>query len=726
MKSFKKLRDFARQGSKAKEKQNNVNDSQQRHQVHGVGYMEPTEDAELVTKGMKDVRGMQNKYESLVSLSAEVSHRAYDLSTAISEMASYFAAPGVLDDQDIGKIFKLVGEVQFEISKSLELYASHVTQTVTAPTESLLGDLQDVMETKKQYDEKRQSLDYQRLRIARGRSKIGKADAQEEEQLENIREQFEEVSRFLGDRLLSLRQGRPRSLITQAARHHAAQMQLFSRGLTSLHGIEPHMKQVTQELNIDRRLNPADRDGFENEDEDDEDVSDIDHRLDDDGSYFDDADEEKERHHAREDDLGSESSGNEGNSRLNISREWSCHMALESDRPGNSGNEGDSPLPRWIINGSKSAPTSPLATSDGVDEVDRSPPRYISAVPPPTRSPPHVSDRSHSGVLHSGMRHQEPKPSTSERTSPRQNVLTPGLTPRFQGRSTKMVVPMSMFPPFDHTQTTWPMPLPPSSDPPPMLNFASPSLSSTPRGFVAVNSVTPSNKPKRYSYSGPLTSSAKPRDTAYSSDVPSSGPLRPCPSSTTKYGHCRSPRLSPSISPRVSPPQISELHKLPPPPLSASSSPIASSSGLIPHSAPAHRHPEGATLHASPLPPPPLGNVSRSLSIGGTCKLQNTQRYKGVTISEVEEDAMPAIRTSHSGHSGLLSSSNPHMGNKSPSLQRSVSGCGVSAAPKHGALHLTSPGRVQSGSSDKNMWRFNTMIHSSPSLTYNYSVESPP
>lgn len=70
-------------------------------------------------------------------------------------------------------------------------------------------------------------MDYQRLRIARGRSKIGKADAQEEEQLENIREQFEEVSRFLGDRLLSLRQGRPRSLITQAARHHAAQVTFF-------------------------------------------------------------------------------------------------------------------------------------------------------------------------------------------------------------------------------------------------------------------------------------------------------------------------------------------------------------------------------------------------------------------------------------------------------------------------------------------------------------------
>lgn len=86
------------------------------------------------------------------------------------------------------------------------------------------------------------------------------------------------------------------------------QMQLFSKVLTSLHGIEPHMKQVTKELNIDRHLSSADGDVFNDEIEDDEDVSDIEHHLDDAGSYFDDADEEKEHHHVREDDLGSESS----------------------------------------------------------------------------------------------------------------------------------------------------------------------------------------------------------------------------------------------------------------------------------------------------------------------------------------------------------------------------------------------------------------------------------
>ncbi|XP_024380659.1 uncharacterized protein [Physcomitrium patens] len=724
MKSFKKLRDLARQGGKAKDKHNYGNDNNRRYEAHGVGYVEPTEDAELVTNGMKDIRSIQKKYESLVSLSTEVSHRAYDLSTAVSDMASYFVAPGVLDDQDIGKIFKLVGEVQFVISQSLELYASHVTQTVTTPTENLIGDLRDVMETKKQYDERRQSLYHHRLRIAKGRSKIGKTDAQEEEQLENVREQFEEVSQFLGDRLLSLRQGRPRSLITQTARHHAAQMQLFSKVLTSLHGIEPHMKQVTKELNIDRHLSSADGDVFNDEIEDDEDVSDIEHHLDDAGSYFDDADEEKEHHHVREDDLGSESSEIEANSRLNMSREWSSHMASGSDRPGNSENEGDSPLPRWIIKGSKSAPSSPLTASQGVDDVDRAPPTYVSAVLPPTRSPPHVSDRGHSGVLYSDTRPYEHKPSTSEQTSPRHHNGTPGQTPRFQGRATKMGVPMSMFPPFDPSQTTWPMPLPPPSDPPPILKFPAPTAG----GFIAANSGAPGNKHKRYSYSGPLTSSSKPRDRAYSSDVPSSGPLRPFPSSTTWSDQSRSPKLSPSISPsKVSPPQISELHKLPPPPLGSSSSPIAASSSLIAHSAPLHRH---ADRHASPLPPPPLGNASQNLSVGGAGKLQNIQRYKGLAISEDEERAIPSVqpvRTSHSGHSGLLTTpSNPQIGHKSPSLQRSVSGCGVSAAPRHATLHLTAPGRVQSGSGDKKMWRLNTTIHSSPSLSLKYSVESPP
>lgn len=72
----------------------------------------------------------------------------------------------------------------------------------------------------------RLSLDTIRLHLARGRSKTGRSDTQDKEQLHAVSQQFQEVSRSLGDQILSLRQGRSQNLITQAARHHAAQVNL--------------------------------------------------------------------------------------------------------------------------------------------------------------------------------------------------------------------------------------------------------------------------------------------------------------------------------------------------------------------------------------------------------------------------------------------------------------------------------------------------------------------
>lgn len=62
---------------------------------------------------------------------------------------------------------------------------------------------------------------------------------------------------------------------------------------------------------------------------------------------------------------------------------------------------------------------------------------------------------------------------------------------------------------------------------------------------------------------------------------------------------------------------------------------------------------------------------------------------------------------------------------QTPSLQRSVSGVGGSVTPRNGVEPRT-PGKTPSGSGDKKMWRLNTMLHSSPSLSTAYSVSSPP
>jgi len=81
---------------------------------------------------------------------------------------------------------------------------------------------------KKEYDEKRQAFDQHWIRNVRGRPRNGKADSQDNEQLEAAKEEFEGVSRFLGGQLLSVQQGLSRNLITQVARHHKAQVYSLS------------------------------------------------------------------------------------------------------------------------------------------------------------------------------------------------------------------------------------------------------------------------------------------------------------------------------------------------------------------------------------------------------------------------------------------------------------------------------------------------------------------
>ncbi|KAI4368530.1 hypothetical protein MLD38_017077 [Melastoma candidum] len=64
-------------------------------------------------------------------------------------------------------------------------------------------------------------------------------------------------------RLKSLKQGQSRSLLTQAARHHAAQLSFFKKALKSLEGVEPHVEYVTEQQHIDYPF-----DGLEDEDDD--------------------------------------------------------------------------------------------------------------------------------------------------------------------------------------------------------------------------------------------------------------------------------------------------------------------------------------------------------------------------------------------------------------------------------------------------------------------------
>jgi hypothetical protein len=61
----------------------------------------------------------------------------------------------------------------------------------------------------------------------RGRLRKGKGDAQDDQELQVAKEEFDKIAGFLSSHLLSLERDCTRSLITQAARHHAAQVLLL-------------------------------------------------------------------------------------------------------------------------------------------------------------------------------------------------------------------------------------------------------------------------------------------------------------------------------------------------------------------------------------------------------------------------------------------------------------------------------------------------------------------
>jgi hypothetical protein len=71
----------------------------------------------------------------------------------------------------------------------------------------------------------------------RGRLRKGKGDAQDDQELQVAKEEFDKIAGFLSSHLLSLEQDCTRSLITQAARHHAAQVLLhFSMSYSVITG----------------------------------------------------------------------------------------------------------------------------------------------------------------------------------------------------------------------------------------------------------------------------------------------------------------------------------------------------------------------------------------------------------------------------------------------------------------------------------------------------------
>ncbi|PPD70373.1 hypothetical protein GOBAR_DD32751 [Gossypium barbadense] len=201
-----------------------------------------------LAQASQDMQDMIDCYEGLLYAAAATTNCAYEFSDSLREMGTCLLAKTALnDDEESGKVLLMLGKVQFKLQKLLDSYRSHISQTITIPSESLLNELRTVEEMKRQCDEKRNVYEHMAMRYKeKGRSKGRKGDNFSMQQLQVAHDEYDDEATLFVFRLKSLKQGQSRSLLTQAARHHAAQLNFFRKALKSLEEIEPHVQKLDQ------------------------------------------------------------------------------------------------------------------------------------------------------------------------------------------------------------------------------------------------------------------------------------------------------------------------------------------------------------------------------------------------------------------------------------------------------------------------------------------------
>ncbi|KAL3347620.1 hypothetical protein AABB24_021341 [Solanum stoloniferum] len=107
----------------------------------------------------------------------------------------------------------------------------------------------------------------------KGRIKGTKGEHISSHQLQVAYDDYDEGANVFVFRMKSLRRGQSRNLLTQASRHHAAQLSFFKKALKSLEEIEPHVKLVTDLHHIDYHFRGLEEDDGVNADNEDENSS---------------------------------------------------------------------------------------------------------------------------------------------------------------------------------------------------------------------------------------------------------------------------------------------------------------------------------------------------------------------------------------------------------------------------------------------------------------------
>ncbi|CAA0813156.1 Uncharacterized protein SHERM_13715 [Striga hermonthica] len=221
-----------------------------------------------LSQAAKDMKDMRTCYDSLLSAAAATANSAYEFSESLLEMGNCLLEKTAMhDDGESRVVLSTVGKLQLELQKLVDSYRSHIIMTITNPSESLLSELRKVEEMKLQCDEKRDMFEYMAGQLReKGRWKHGKGETFTNRQLQAVCEEYDDVARLCIFRVESLKQGQSRSLLTQAARHHAAQqLNFFRKGLQSLEAVEPRVRNVAEKHRIDYELSDLNAENMNDE-----------------------------------------------------------------------------------------------------------------------------------------------------------------------------------------------------------------------------------------------------------------------------------------------------------------------------------------------------------------------------------------------------------------------------------------------------------------------------
>ncbi|XP_027100458.1 uncharacterized protein At2g33490 [Coffea eugenioides] len=245
-----------------------------RHERKGHRLQRIRAQLDELDQASQDMKDMRDCYDRLLSAAAATANSVYEFSESLGEMGDCLLEKTALtDDEESGKVLLMLGKVQLELQKLVDSYRSHIFQTITIPSESLLNELRIVEEMKRRCDEKREIYDEViKKSRERGRLRSSKGECFSSHQMQAAHDEYDEEANTFVFRMKSLRQGQSRSLLTQAARHHAAQLSFLRRALKSLEAIEPHVKLVAEEQHIDYQFRGLeDDDGYDDDDDDDDD-----------------------------------------------------------------------------------------------------------------------------------------------------------------------------------------------------------------------------------------------------------------------------------------------------------------------------------------------------------------------------------------------------------------------------------------------------------------------